>query len=378
MESPIKRMFITGVSPLTLSDVTSGFNIGNNFSLRADFNGMIGFTEDEVRIMLEYYRDATGVFRHSVEELLEKMKPWYNNNCFSEDCIDEQKLFNSDMALCFISNYIARSGKIPLQMIDSNVRSDYSKMRKMVGIDRSFGSKGQIMQQIIEDRGISGSLKPEFSIEDLLVPENLPSHLFYMGLLTYGLDKYGDPGFVIPNQVVYEQYFTYLGVCYGKCFSWYTDDSVMNSLGRIMVKEGNAQPLLEYLCNQITTDSSIRDFDPQAESFIKGFLLSKLGGSNNSCFITTTEREENHGYSDLYMEPWNDRCNHCFLIEIKYCRHASDDSEVQLKRKEAIDQLNRYSSDRELEKKAEGNGWTMHRLVVVFKGWSCQICEEII
>ena len=377
MDSPIDRMFITGVSPLTLSDVTSGFNIGDNFSLMADYNEMVGFTEAEVRKMLEYYRDATGVFRHSVDELIEIMRPWYDNNCFSIDCIDETHTFNPTMVLYFIKKYVGDKGYIPEAMIDSNVRSDYNKMRKMVKIDKQFGEKGQIMQRIFEERGTTGQIKPEFSIEDLLITENLTSHLFYMGLLTYGWDKYHEPGFIIPNQVVYEQYYKYMEECYHRFLSWYSDTNRVNDFGRELVHEGNAEPLLSYLCHCITDDSSNRDFDPQAEAFIKGFLLAKLGGSCNNYFIITTEREENHGYSDLYMEPWNTDCQHSVLIELKYCRHNAPDEEVQARREDAIAQLHRYAADKALQQKAQANGWTLHQLAIVFRGWRCEVCEEI-
>lgn len=376
-DAAIERMFITGVTPLTLSDVTSGFNIGDNFSLKMKYNEMIGFSESEVRTMLEYYRDQTGVFHHTVDELIEVMKPWYNNNCFSTDCIDKERMFNSDMTLYFVNNYIGREGKIPEFMIDTNVRSDYNKMRKMVKLDKTFGDKGHVMQQIFEDKLSYEKVVPEFSLYEMQIVENLPSMLFYMGLLTHGTDEEGDKCLIIPNQVVFEQYYRYMDNCYKTYLDWYTDINTVNRLAKELIRKGNAQPLLDYLCHQITTDSSNRDFDAQAEAFIKGFLLAKLGGTNNSYLITTTEREENHGYSDLYMEPWNDECRHSFLVELKYCKHHSPDSEVEQMHKEALEQLERYSAAKNLQQKAEGNGWTFHKLAIVFRGWQVRVCEEV-
>lgn len=377
IDAPLERMFITGVTPLTLSDVTSGFNIGDNFSLKRDYNEMVGFSETEVRKMLAYYRDQTGVFQHSVDELIEIMKPWYNNNCFSADCIDNQHMFNSDMTLYFVNNYIGRGGKIPEDMVDFNVTSDYNKMRMMVKIDKSFGEKGRIMQNIFEKKSSNARVKAQFSLYELQSTENLPSMLFYMGLLTYGMNHRNRPCLVIPNNVVFEQYYKYMEECYKRFLNWQTDLDVIYSLREQMIFDGEAQPLLEYLCHQITTDSSIRDFDPHAEAFVKGFLLAKLGGTNNSYLIVTTEPEENHGYSDLYMEPWNDDCEHSFLIEIKYCNHSASDTEVEQKHQEALEQLERYSNDKALLQKAKGNDWTLHKLAVVFRGWECLVCEEV-
>ncbi len=376
VDAAVERMFITGVTPLTLSDVTSGFNIGRNFSLKHEYNEMIGFTEDEVRTMLEYFRDDRGRFNHTVDELIEVMKPWYNNNCFSQKAIKKQKMFNSDMVLFFIDEYLSNLGDFPEEMIDNNVRTDYNKIRRMVKIDKSFGDRGNIMQNLLENRSITCSLKSEFSLHELQDSQNLPSMLFYMGLLTYGLDSDGYPALVIPNQVVYEQYFRYMEKCYQMYLSWQTDTSQMNTLGQKLVRKGDAKPMLEYICQQITTDSSNRDFDPQAEAFVKGFLLAKLGGTNNAYLITTTEPEENHGYSDLYMEPWNGECQHSFLIELKYCKHGSTDSEVETKRQEAHAQLAKYVADKGLQQKADGMGWTLHKYAIVFRGWDCMVCEE--
>ena len=377
INAAVSRMFITGVTPLTLSDVTSGFNIAENLSLEMKYNEMVGFTESEVRTMLAYYRDQTGVFRHSVDELIDIIKPWYNNNCFSSASLSKDRMFNSDMMLYFVKKYIDNEGEIPLNMIDDNVRSDYNKMRLMVKIDKDFGEKGRIMQGIFENRGCDARVKSEFSLYELSSSENLPSMLFYMGLLTYGLNERNHPCLVIPNQVVYEQYYRYMEECYKRFLNWYTDADQIYILREKLVYNGDALPLLSYLCQQISVDSSNRDFDPMAESFVKGYLLAKLGGTNNAYLITTTEPEENHGYSDLYMEPWNDTCQHSFLIELKYCRHGAPDSEVQAKYREALEQLERYSNAKNLQLKADGHGWTFHRLAIVFRGWEVQICEEV-
>lgn len=377
LDAVIERMFITGVTPLTLSDVTSGFNIGGNFSLKPNYNEMVGFTEDEVRTMLEYYRDATGVFKHSVDELIETMKPWYNNNCFSSKCVGTQRMFNSDMTLFFLDSYLSNLGDFPEDMIDTNVRSDYNKMRKMVKLDKTFGNKGHLMQTIFENRGISTKIKSEFSLYELQQTENLPSMLFYMGLLTYGINERNRTCLVIPNQVVYEQYYRYMENCYQRFMNWQTDTYEMSLLGDKLVYDGEARPMLEYICQQVTTDSSNRDFDAKAEAFIKGFFLAKMGGSNNSYLITTTEPEENHGYSDLYMEPWNGECKHSFLIELKYCKHDSTDAEVEAKHKEALDQLAQYAAARNLQQKATGNDWTLHQFAIVFRGWKCEIVDEV-
>lgn len=92
-------MFITGVSPVTLDDVTSGFNIGTNITTDEQFNSMVGFSGSELQEMLSYY-ESEGMLVNSKEELVRLMKPWYDNYCFAWECIG-QTMYNSDMVLYF-------------------------------------------------------------------------------------------------------------------------------------------------------------------------------------------------------------------------------------------------------------------------------------
>lgn len=374
--TPIDRMYISGVSPLTLSDVTSGFNIGDNFSTLADYNEMVGFTENEVREMLEYYRDATGHFNHSVDELIDIMKPWYNNNCFSDLCVDDQRMFNSDMVLYFISQYMRSRYTIPAYMIDSNVSSDYGKMRKMIRLEQTFGQKAQILQNIATEGYSASPLKREFSISELHEPRILPSLMYYMGMLTHGTTPNGRTALVVPNLVVREQYYKYLDECYDRNMQWQMELWTYDDLGLRMATDGEGEPLLRYVAEQIRENSSTRDFDSKAESFVKGYMLAKLGGMV-SYFISETEPDMNHGYADLYLEPWTEKTAHAYIIELKYLNAGATDAEVAQKRLEAIDQANRYAADKHLQQRADAKGWTLHKFAIVFSGWKLRLVEEI-
>ena len=129
--SSIKRCFITGVSPVTMDDLTSGFNIGTNYSLSSKFNQMMGFTEAEVREMLAYYSTKIS-FNHTIDELIGLMKPWDDNYCFAQECYGETTLYNSNMVLYFVKNYIDNNGRVPRNMIESNIRIDYKKLRMLI------------------------------------------------------------------------------------------------------------------------------------------------------------------------------------------------------------------------------------------------------
>ena len=130
-DSTIKRCFVTGVSPVTMDDLTSGFNIGTNYSLSPEFNEMTGFNEEEVRAMLDYYA-TTCQFHHSTDELIEAMKPWYDNYCFSEKSYGGTTMYNSNMVLYFVDNYIRNGGYMPRNMVEENIRVDYNKLRMLI------------------------------------------------------------------------------------------------------------------------------------------------------------------------------------------------------------------------------------------------------
>lgn len=113
------RIFMTGVSPVTLDDLTSGFNIGWNISTDHQFNMMLGFSETDVRTMLQYYKDVGQLSADAdIEAMIKEMKPWYDNYCFAEESLDrDPKMFNCDMVFYYLRHYITL-GKSPKEMID--------------------------------------------------------------------------------------------------------------------------------------------------------------------------------------------------------------------------------------------------------------------
>ena len=208
-DSSIERVFITGVSPVTLDDLTSGFNIGTNYSLDYGFNQMVGFTEEEVRDMLTYYSQHYE-FHHTVDELIEIMKPYYDNYCFSEEAYGETTMYNSNMVLYFLFKYIDNRCRIPKDTLDNNIRVDYNKLRMLIRKDKEFAHDASIIQTLVSKGFVTGELKEGFPAEDIARNDNFVSLLYYFGMVTIGGIHRGKPKFVIPNEVVREQVYTYL------------------------------------------------------------------------------------------------------------------------------------------------------------------------
>ena len=371
----VARILISGVTPLTLSDVTSGFNIGKNISTRGKFNSLVGFTETEFRQMLEYYRDATGVFHHTVDELIEITKPWYDNNCFCTDSVNDDRMYNSDMALYFIDFYIANGGHLPTEMVDDNIKIDYNKMTKLIRFEKSFGDKTSLIQRVTSDGQIYAQIKTTFSLDELTSYENLVSLMYYMGLLSIGRHEIGRTLLIIPNATVNQQYFGYMKRCYDNLLSWKTDENILTELGYNFAYDGEHEPFLRYVASCMTDNSSNADFGKYGEAFVKGFMLSHIG-TNTTFFTTYTEKELGHGYSDIYIEP-RLGTPYAYVIELKYVPHKSSGAEIDKKLSQARLQLPKYITDKRLKDQAAQKGWNLIGIIMVFNGWELARYEVI-
>lgn len=371
--SSIKRCFITGVSPVTMDDLTSGFNIGTNYSLTPKFNAMMGFTEDEVREMLTYY-STKAPFHHTVDELIELMKPWYDNYCFAQECYDQPTLYNSNMVLYFVKNYIDNNGKAPRNMIESNIRIDYEKLRMLIRKDKEFAHDASIIQTLVSQGYITGELKDGFPAANIVDSDNFVSLLYYFGMLTVSGTFEGKTKLIIPNQVVREQLYTYLLNTYNEAdlsFSNHEKDELSSALAY----RGAWQSYFDYIADCLKRYASQRD-KQKGESFVHGFTLAMT--AQNRFYRPISEADTQSGYVDIFLSPMLEiypDMSHSYIIELKYAKYKDPESRVEELRAEAIAQANRYA-DTDRVKNAIGTT-QLHKIVVVYKGMEMRVCEEV-
>ena len=206
-----ERIFMTGVSPVTLDDVTSGFNIGWNISTSPEFNELLGFSTADVREMFTYYKEqGTLPVDSDIEVLVEDMRPWYDNYCFAPKSLEkENRMFNCDMVLYYLRNYM-NNGCPPRQMVDPNTRTDYGKMKKLLQFDRLDGSRKGMIRKIAEEGQITTRFYESFSAFQIPDPYIFPSLLFYYGMLTFKAIRGEKVVLSIPNNNVRKQYYGYL------------------------------------------------------------------------------------------------------------------------------------------------------------------------
>ncbi|MCU0288390.1 MAG: AAA family ATPase, partial [Acidobacteria bacterium] len=297
MDAPITRLFITGVSPVTLDDVTSGFNIGTNVTLEPGLNRMLGFTREDVIKIIEYYR-TNGVITQPTETILEIMTQWYGNYRFSRK--DNTEMYNPDMVLYFINKYFMGHG-IPDELIDQNVRFDYGKLRHFIILDRGqtkvTNGNFSKLKQIIEEEEIVSNLVTGFPVKNMAFTENFISLLFYFGLLTFKETSPQDEEFVlkIPNETIRRLHYSYIKEGYEETGVFSLDLYTFNRKMHGLAYRGEWEPLFNYICDLLRQSMSLRDLIT-GEKSVQAFLNVYLGLSN--LFIIHTEKELNKGYAD--------------------------------------------------------------------------------
>ena len=371
-EAPVKRMFITGVSPVTLDDVTSGFNIGTNITTDEQFNSMVGFSESELQEMLSYY-ESEGMLVNSKEELVRLMKPWYDNYCFAWECIG-QTMYNSDMVLYFLNNYLLKKSA-PSDMLDRNIRTDYSKLRHFIRIDKMQEEGRSVITRLIDTGEVNGNvIKDSFPAENLADPGNFVSLLYYFGLLTYDRIEYGETIMKVPNLAVREQIYGYLVEAMKERDSIVFPFMELSDRMRRMAYFGEWEAALGFFADQVDKKAVLRDAIYQ-ESTIKTLMLAYMGLTDY--FIIWPEFEAGRGFSDLYLMPnlanYPDM-QYSYLIELKFLKRDDTTTKVESLMQEAETQLHKYASD-ERVKSSTGNT-RLRLLAAVYRGWQPVAMQE--
>jgi hypothetical protein len=374
---------------------------------------MVGFTEQEVRELIDYYRQFH-YFPHTTDELIEVMKPWYDNYCFAVDCVDEPPLYNSDMVLYFMYNYIDNEGRMPEKMLDANIRTDYNKLRMLIRKDSAsreqsqaclnsaeaqpvldrkvkdqgfehhsdqggafLGKNASIIQYIVETGGITADLKNHFPSEGITDPENFISLLYYFGMLSIaGRDGLRGVKFRIPNQVVREQVYGYLEKAY-KEYGLSMHERQRRIFMENMALYGDWRIYFEQIAHTLRLYASQRD-RLKGEAFVHGFTLAQACLTDFYLPVSELDAGIDGGYADIYLQPllgiYPDIA-HSYVLELKYLPGRATDADVARAREKAIEQITRYAEAVAIERTYKPT--QLHRLVLLWRGMELAVAEEI-
>ena len=367
-----ERIFLTGVSPVTLDDLTSGFNIGWNASTMPELDKMLGFSTKDVREMFTYYKGVGMLPADSdVEAMIEEMRPWYDNYCFAKECLgDGNTVFNCDMVLYYLRNYVNYKHS-PENMLDPNTKTDYNKLKKLIQLDKLDGDRKGVLRKITEEGEIMADLFTSFSAVDMTRPEIFPSLLFYYGMLTIKGTRGSRRILGIPNNNVRKQYYGYLLENYAQCN---VNISSLRDAYDAMAFDGNWREGLQYMADCYARQSSVRD-SIEGERNIQGFFLAYL--NLNDYYITAPELELQHGYCDFFLLPnlTHYKSEHSYIIEVKYLPKKDYESRSESQWEEAVQQIKGYAQAPRVE--ALRQGTTLHRIVMQFCGWDLARMEEV-
>ena len=367
-----ERVLMLGVSPVTMDDLTSGYNIATNITADAAFNHMLGFSEDEVRQMFGYYSEA-GLLKGDIDAMLQEMKPWYDNYCFAKEGLSESRVFNSNMVLYYLSNQL-RNGHAPDEMTDPNARTDYQKMKRLIQLDRLEPQRKSIIYKIAEEGYIYSRLVPYFPASEMVKFDNFVSLLYYYGMLTIT----GSNGLMlrlgIPNNNVRKQYYGYLLEEYDRirpADHWRIDEAYQAA-----ALSGDWQPLVRTVSEEYEKTCAVRCLI-EGERNLQGFFTAYLNMTNY--YLTAPELELNHGYCDFFLLPDLGRypmVAHSYILELKYLKQDATAEEAEAQWAEAVGQIIRYAQD---EKVRLLCGPTqLHLIVAQYRGYQLVKLEEVI
>jgi len=357
--SSLKKMFITGVSPLAMFDVTSGSNIGTNITNEKTFNDMVGITRDELSRLLKYYE-----IEQDFETLNNRLSidDWYDSYKFHKNT--EETIYNTDMILYYVKSLIL-TNEPPQNLVDINIRTDYSKLKYLVYTNQKLNGNFNTLQRLLGDDEVTTlQIKDSFSAFDMKKEDNFISLLYYLGLITIEKFYRGQYYFKIPNQTIRIIMAEYIQQALREGEIFKIDlNAFQNTIQEFAYD--NSLNLFKFLSNEIEKNSKVRDYI-EGENFIKGFLIAYL--SLSPFYAVLTEVERNKGFVDILLRKAPNIEDDIAegMIELKYITRSKFTQKLlEQKIAEAQEQLEQYQIQ-------------SHELgvIVVFSGWEMVYCER--
>ena len=411
LDAPLKRLFVTGVSPVTMDDVTSGFNIGTNISLRPQFADFTGFRHDDVRAMADYYAPRCGF---DADKAYDTALTWYDDYRFGSAVAPP--LANTTLVLYFFEQLV--NAKLwPDDMVDENLRTDYAKIRHLVTMDRRLNGNFHVLENLLAGGALEEPIAKSFQANELPKKENFTSLLYWLGITTITGDRRGKTVFGVPNETLKELAAKMIPAAYSDIHK--IDERVFDINDGLcdFSYDGKWEKFIGILLGIVKENFAVRD-GVEGEKVVQSTLVALLTAAKGP-YLVSHEREVGGGFYDLALAPRLDRwpdIAHAALIEMKYVKAGdpapTPEQLADIKAK-AIDQLDKYSSDpalvakwhlgrsnetgdalppgrrqdggspygeppsRRLTGTTDVSSVALHRLVLVFHGGDCMLNEEV-
>lgn len=334
----IQRIFVTGVSPVTLDGLTSGFNIAKNKTRDIRFNECLGFAENDVKWVL---RESLGN-NIDIDKEMPVLRQYYNGYLFNGDA--KNRIFNSDMVLYYASEYSSTNSP-PRQLIDTNISSDYKKMANLFTL-KNKEQNLKVLEDIVDGKPQKTLITAEFSLMKRFLKDDFNSLLFYLGFLTIDKANFIDVDLVIPNYVIKELYFDFFGEVIKSEAKYDIDVSDIREAIKNIAVDGNYKAFIDIVSTTLNKLSN-RDFINFDEKYIKIIMVTYFMMSR--IYYVKSENEQNRGYVDIALLPRAGvNAPYNALFEVKYIKKGDYNQKLlDEKVKEATKQLEKYSSSPE-------------------------------
>ncbi|MEI6141674.1 MAG: AAA family ATPase [Mariniphaga sp.] len=321
----IDRLFISGVSPLVMADVTSGFNIGENISLWPDFASMVGFNREELKELVDYYIPG------QYETLFPLLSEWYDNYCF-DNKLKTKNIFNSISILYFLQEFL-QVNEVPIELIDENLRTDYGKLRFLILEDKKLNGNFSILKDLVQTKETTGRLVRSFALNEIIDTEKFRTLLFYLGFTTLKeISPAGRYTFTIPNKLINTLLWEFIQKSLDEAYKLKINTNFLEQSFTDMALMGTWKPAFHYILDKFYEAVSVRDFTFHEEG-LKTFLLAWLNLTN--LYDVISEKEKNKGYADICLEPdrrFTGYVKFDLIIELKYLKSE----EIETSEKEEI------------------------------------------
>lgn len=378
LDAPVKRIFITGVSPVTMDDVTSGFNIGTNLSMRPAFADFTGFRHDDLQAIAEYYASRCGF---DARRALDTCLLWYDNYRFAE--FDAPPVANTTQVL-WLFDTLWQTRRFPTKLIDENLRTDYAKIRHLITIDRRLNGNFHVLEKLIATGTLEEELVESFQALELAKKENFTSLLCWLGLTTIQSTTFGKTTFGIPNETLKALAAKMLPDAYSDVHK--IDERVFDINDGLVefALHGEWRPFMTTLCTVVKENFAVRDAK-EGEAVVQSTAVALLRSARGP-YLVRHEGEANGGFYDIALAPqlsrWPDIA-HVAIVELKYLKPgapAPTAEQLAELRRQATEQLERYAADHDLATEwrlaSAGGHVELHRIVLVFHGGNCLLCES--
>ncbi len=374
----IQRILLTGISPMTLDDVTSGFNIAENISQSPKLATLCGFTHRQIHEMLDYYAEA-GQFPLDRDQAFQLVTDWYDHYRFSQD--GGEQVCNPVLLLGFMRNSMV-SKRFPRDMVDENLRTDYHKLRHVVTTNGQLNGKFNALERLVTEGSVTAKLIRSFQAETLTRAESFLSLLFYYGMVTIGESDFDGERLTIPNQLMRQFTADFLLNGYNDACNVNTRTRDMAECLGTLARNGTWRPAVELAAQVLKEILTVRDL-LDGEKAVQSALAALLSSGN--AFAMRTEHRAGFGFADLAIAPriiTFPNIQYSALIEVKYIKKSEkvEDGAKAALLAEARSQLERYAVDNnlaEMWKLKPAGSVTLIRLALVFHGEELLFAEEI-